>query len=68
VWYYLIKVRDNLPNKRKEDLKMTKTEMINYIEMSNMVIDFDRKYLMRKDKGYVQDLFNKAVAYVERQK
>ena len=47
---------------------MTKTEMINYIEMSNMVIDFDRKYLMRKSKSHIQDLYDKAIAYVERQK
>lgn len=42
---------------------MTKTEMLNFIETTGMVIDFDRKYLMRKSKKYITDLYETAIAY-----
>ena len=45
---------------------MTKTEMLNFIETTGMVIDFDRKYLMRKSKDYIKGLYNSAVIYANR--
>lgn len=37
---------------------MTKKTMLDYIESTGLVIDFDRKYLMRKDKEYITRLYN----------
>ena len=45
---------------------MTKTEMLNFIETTGMVIDFDRKYLMRKSKAYIENLYNLAISYANR--
>lgn len=45
---------------------MTKTEMLNFIESTGMIIDFDRKYLMRKSKDYIQCLYDEAVAFAAR--
>lgn len=45
---------------------MTKNEMINFIESTKMVIDFDKKALMRRDKAYIESLYNKAVVYQEK--
>ena len=45
---------------------MTKKQMIDYIESTNFVVDFDRKYLMRKSKDYLQGLYDAAVIYVAR--
>lgn len=42
---------------------MTKTEMLDFIERTRMIIDFDRNYLMRKTKDRIIDLYNRAVAY-----
>jgi hypothetical protein len=42
---------------------MTKTEMVNFIESTGMVIDFDRKWLMRKTKQYIENLYRQAVEY-----
>lgn len=37
---------------------MTKKEMIDYIEKTDRVIDFDRNYLMRKTKKEIEYLYN----------
>ena len=51
------------------DIKaMTKTKMLDFIEKSGVVIDFDRKYLMRKSKDYIQGLYDAAVQYAARKK
>ena len=39
-------------------MKMTKSALIDAIEKSGLVIDFDRKHLMRKDKSYLVRLYN----------
>lgn len=39
-------------------MKMTKTALIDAIEKSGLVIDFNRNYLMRKDKSYLVRLYN----------
>ena len=36
---------------------MTKKEMVDYIEKTGLVIDFDRKYLMRKLKPQLESLY-----------
>ena len=53
------------PN-RKEVKIMTKTEMLNFIEASGMVVNFDRKYLMRKSKDYIAGMYDSAVLYSAR--
>ena len=45
---------------------MTKTKMLDFIESTGMVINFDRKYLMRKTKDYIEGLYNAAIAYAAR--
>jgi hypothetical protein len=45
---------------------MTKVEMLNYIEKTGMVIDFDAKYLMRQTKDRITRLYNQAVQYAKR--
>lgn len=42
---------------------MTKIEMIDYIEKSNMVIDFSKNYFMHKLKKDVERFYNLAVEY-----
>jgi hypothetical protein len=37
---------------------MTKKEMIDYIEKTGRVIDFDRNYLMRKLRKEIEELYN----------
>lgn len=39
-------------------MKMTKTALIDAIEKSGLIVDFDRNYLMRKNKSYLINLFN----------
>lgn len=36
---------------------MTKKEILDYIEKTKLVIDFDRNYLMRKSKSYLECLY-----------
>jgi hypothetical protein len=45
---------------------MTKNEMLDFIETTGMVIDFDRKYLMRKSKTYIADLHEAAILYAQK--
>ena len=47
---------------------MTKTKMLDFIESTGMVIDFDRKYLMRKSKSYIEGLYDAAIAFAARKK
>ena len=47
---------------------MTKTEMLNFIETTGMVINFDRKYLMRKSKDYINGLYDAAILYAAKNK
>lgn len=42
---------------------MTKERMLDFIEQTGMVIDFDRKYLMRHSKSYIIGLYDAAKAY-----
>ena len=42
---------------------MTKEKMLNFIEKTGMVVDFDRKYLMRKPKKYIEGLYDAAVRF-----
>ena len=37
---------------------MTKKEMIDYIEKTGRVVDFDRNYLMRKLRKEIEELYN----------
>lgn len=45
---------------------MTKIEMLNFIEKTEMVLDFDRKYLMRRSKDYIIHLYEKAIQFAEK--
>lgn len=45
---------------------MTKEKMLNFIEATGMVIDFDRKYLMRRSKEYITGLYVSAMRYAAR--
>ena len=47
-------------------MKLTKTAMLDFIESTGVVIDFDRKYLMRRDKEYIERLYQHAVAYSQK--
>ena len=47
---------------------MKKTEMVNFIGSTGMVIDFDSKWLMRKTKQYIENLYNQAVEYSKKNK
>lgn len=47
-------------------MKMTKAMMIDYIEKSGCVVNFDRAYLQRKDREYIARLYAHAVQYSER--
>ena len=42
---------------------MTKTEMINFIESTGMVANFDRKYFARLSKESIKRMYDMAVAY-----
>ena len=46
---------------------MTKKEMLNYIESTDMIINFDYKYLMRRDKDHITYLYNRAKEYAKKQ-
>ena len=65
----LSEVRGTGPNKKNNERgneQMTKVEMLNYIEKTGMVIDFDAKYLMRQTKDRITRLYNQAVQYAKR--
>ena len=45
---------------------MTKAKMLDFIEKIGFVIDFDRKYLMRRDKEYIERLYNMAINHANK--
>ena len=45
---------------------MTKAKMIDFIESTGMVINFDRKYLMHQSKSYIQGLYDAAIVFSAR--
>ena len=45
---------------------MSKEKMLNFIEATGMVVDFDRKYLMRRSKEYITSLYVGAMCYAAR--
>lgn len=47
---------------------MTKKAMLDYIENTGMVINFNRNRLMSKSKDYVEYLYNMAVEYGKKKK
>jgi hypothetical protein len=49
-------------------MRMTKKMMIDEIEKTNMVINFDRKYLERKDYKYLEWLYNHCLRCVAMKK
>ena len=59
-WY------NTITKNKRENIKMTKTEMLNFIETTGMIVNFDRKYLMRKNKDYIKGLYDGAVVYANK--
>ena len=51
------------PQKVKERFKMTKKEMIDYIEASGMVINFSRSYFNKMLRTRVEEFYNDAVRF-----
>ena len=51
------------PQKEKERFKMTKKEMIDYIEASGMVINFSRSYFNKMLRARVEEFYNDAVRF-----
>ena len=47
----------------KERFKMTKKEMIDYIEASGMVINFSRSYFNKMLRARVEEFYNDAVRF-----
>ena len=47
---------------------MTKAQMVNVIEESNMVVNFSRSYFMRRDKEYVTRFYNMALEFMSKNK
>lgn len=43
---------------------MTKSEMLEAIEKSKMVIDFDYNYLMHKSREYIISLYERAIVFM----
>ena len=62
--YTIIRKREeqNL-KKQKERFKMTKKEMIDYIEASGMVINFSRSYFNKMLRARVEEFYNDAVRF-----
>ena len=54
------------PQKEKERFKMTKREMIDYIEASGMVINFSRSYFNKMARERVEEFYTKAVRFCNR--
>lgn len=44
-------------------MALTKAQMLDYIESTGMVIDFDRKYLIGKTRAYIAELYSRANVY-----
>ena len=54
------------PQKEKERFKMTKKEMIDYIEASGMVINFSRSYFNKMTRERVEEFYTKTVRFCNR--
>ena len=50
----------------KGNKTMTKKEMLDYIEESGMILDFDRKYLMRCLKSRIEHFYKMAQEFNKR--
>ena len=48
--------------------KMTKSEMLDFIEKTGMIIDFNRNFLMQKSKDKIQDYYERAKIYESNKK
>lgn len=44
-------------------MALTKAQMLDYIESTGMVIDFDRNYLLRRTRTYIVELYSRANMY-----
>lgn len=44
-------------------MALTKAQMLDYIESTGMVIDFDRNYLLRRTRAYITELYSRANMY-----
>ena len=53
----------NKTSKERERFKMTKKEMIDYIEASGMVINFSRSYFNKMLRERVEDFYTRAVSF-----
>ena len=63
VVFYNQKEGRTKPQKEKERFKMTKKEMIDYIEASGMVINFSRSYFNKMLRERVEDFYARAVCF-----
>ena len=63
VVFYNQKEGRTKPQKEKERFKMTKKEMIDYIEASGMVINFSRSYFNKMLRERVEDFYTRAVCF-----
>ena len=63
VVFYNQKEGRTKPQKEKERFKMTKKEMIDYIEASGMVINFSRSYFNKMLRARVEEFYNDAVRF-----
>lgn len=44
---------------------MTKKEMLNFIKTTNLVVDFDYNYLMKRTKKQIEELYNHCKKVIE---
>lgn len=44
-------------------MALTKAQMLDYIGSTDMVIDFDRNYLLRRTRTYITELYSRANMY-----
>ena len=63
VVFYNQKEGRTKPQKEKEKFKMTKKEMIDYIEASGMVINFSRSYFNKMLRERVEEFYAQAVRF-----
>ena len=61
--YYNQKEERTKPQKERERFKMTKKEMIDYIETSGMVINFSRSYFNKMLRERVEEFYDQAVRF-----
>lgn len=63
VVFYNQKEGRTKPQKERERFKMTKKEMIDYIETSGMVINFSRSYFNKMLRERVEEFYDQAVRF-----